>query len=79
VKKENSNPPKILSFFHTSFMHLYKNVNPLQSGIGEEGQLPYGMRVLEDLEVIRRFTLVVWGESFRVKGFLVFDFISKFP
>jgi hypothetical protein len=39
VKKENSNPPKILSFFH-------KNVNPLQSGIGEEGQSPYGMRVV---------------------------------
>jgi hypothetical protein len=52
VKKENSNPPKILSCFHTIFMHLYKNVNPLQSGIGEEGQLPYGMRgskLLEDL------------------------------
>jgi hypothetical protein len=30
VKKENSNPPKILSFFHTFLMHLYKNVNPLQ-------------------------------------------------
>jgi hypothetical protein len=52
VKKENSNPPKILSFFHTK-MHMYKNVNPLQSRIGEEGQLQDGMRgsklLLEDL------------------------------
>jgi hypothetical protein len=45
VKKENSKPPKILSFFHTFLMHLYKNGNPLQSGFGEEGQSPYGMRV----------------------------------
>jgi hypothetical protein len=33
-------------FIHFLCMHLYKNVNPLQSGIGEEGQSPYGMRVV---------------------------------